>query len=809
MTAELELGLQIRRSLIGSPGRRREDRALLDGTATFVADIRMPGLVDAAFVRSPYAHATIKEIDLTAAREHPSVHFAASAGDLTEVQEFPQFLPFLKNVCLFPLARDRVRYVGSPVAVVVADDRYLAEDAVMEVVVDYGELPVVGSIEESLGPDSPRLYEDWPDNKLLFFPHSSDEVAKAFEKYPSIKTTFRTQRQSANPMETRGVVAEYRAGRLTVWSSTQVPHMLRSTLSFTLGLSEARIRVIAPDVGGGFGAKLHQYPEEIVVAWLAMTIGRPVRWIEDRSEHMVTAVHARDQLMELEAAYDDQGHIQALRCNLVTDVGSGEIFAAGTATSLVSAGVLTGPYKIPHSDVNITCAVTNKTPSGAYRGFGAPEAVFAMERTIERVARAVGADANALREAMLVKPEDLPYTIPSGGILDSGSHRESFRRTVELAEALATKARQKHASNRSVRVGVGYSSYIEATAPTHFGTSGMWTAYDAAKIQITPDGGALVSVGVAAIGQGTETMVATLAADALEIPLEKVSVSLGDTDLCPYGLGAWGSRSTVVMSGSVVKAAGLIREKASAIAANLLEAAPADIVLEGGSYHVRGSATPAVSLGDIATTAYGRTMSLPEGVDPGLEVTVTFDPPDVTHSPDSHGKMNAASTWSNASHGAVVEVDLVTGVVNVVDYVVVHDCGTLINPTIVAGQIQGGVAQGIAGALYEHLCYSDTAQPQSASFMDYLIPTAIEIPQVTIDHFETPAPGIPLGAKGAGESGTIGSPAAVANAVADALAEFDVDVTSTPITPTMVRDWVRNGVFDPWEMEVVARGGPT
>ena len=586
MTADLELGLAIRRSLIGTPGPRREDRELLDGTATFVADIRLPGLVDAAFVRSPYAHAAIDGIDLTVARSFPSVHLAVAAADLTDVQEFPQFLQFLKNVHLFPLARDRVRYVGSPVAVIVAGDRYVAEDACMEVVVDYRELPVVRSVDESLAPDATKLYEDWPDNKLLYFPHSSPEVAEAFKKYQSIKTTCRTQRQSANPIETRGVVADYRGGRLTVWSSTQAPHMLRSTLSFTLGLSEAQIRVIAPQVGGGFGAKLHQYPEEVLVAWLAKTLRRPVRWIEDRSEHMVSAVHARDQVMEVEAAFDDRGYVHALRCNLVTDVGSGEIFAPGTATSLVSAGVLTGPYKIPYSDVTITCAVTNKTPSGAYRGFGAPEAVFAMERTIERIAKQLDRDVNALREMMLIKPEDLPYTIASGGILDSGSHLESFQRTVQLAEPLTTKARRSCSSNGRIRVGVGYSSYVEATAPTHFGTSGLWTAYDAASIKITPDGGAVVSVGVAATGQGTETMVATLAADALQIPLEKLSIAIGDTDLCPYGLGAWGSRSTVVMSGSIVKAAAKIFEKASTIAANMLEANAADIVVEQGSYHV-------------------------------------------------------------------------------------------------------------------------------------------------------------------------------------------------------------------------------
>lgn len=805
MTAELdlELGNKIRRSMIGAPSkRRREDRALLDGSACFIADLRMPGMVEAVFVRSPHAHAEITAIDLEEARRDPAVHAAITAADLADVAEFPQFLQFLKNVHLFPLARDRVRYVGAPVAVVVADDRYHAEDAAGSVVVDYEALAAVTTIGDALAEGATKLYEDWDDNRLLHFPHASEDVARAFDQYPSVRTTIRSQRQSGNPMETRGVVAEYRGDRLTVWTSTQAPHMLRSTLTFVLGLPESRIRVIAPEVGGGFGAKLHQYPEEIVVPWLAMRLRRPVRWIEDRSEHMVTAVHARDQLMELEAAYDPDGIIKALRCNLVTDVGSGEIFAPGTATSLVSAGVLTGPYKIELRDVNITCAVTNKTPSGAYRGFGSPEAVFAMERVIERVAAEVGADANELRRAMIVKPEDLPYTTAAGSVLDSGSHLEAFDRCVELTTQLAKKVRVAHADDPSVRVGVGYSSYVEATAPTHFGTSGFWTAYDSAAIQITPDGAARVSVGAAAIGQGTETMVATLAADALDLPIEKISVSLGDTDQAPYGLGAWGSRSAVVSSGAVVKAARLIREKASRIVAELLEANPDDITVTDGAYHVQGSLEPNIKLSQIAATAWSRTMGLPDNEDPGLAVTVSFDPPDVDHFPDSHGKMNAAATWSNASHGAVVRVDIASGVTEVEEYVVVHDCGTLINPTLVAGQIQGGVAQGIAGALYEHLHYSESGQPQSASFMEYLIPTAIEIPDVTMDHFESPAPGIPLGVKGAGESGTIGCPAAVANAIADALSDFNVDVTALPVTPTKVREWVRGHVPEPWDAEI-------
>ncbi len=761
-------------------------------------------MVEAAFVLSPFAHAKIGAIDTEEALRHPAVHAVVTASDLDGVQEFPQFLHFVKNVHLFPLARDRVRFVGAPVAVVVADDRYQAEDAAASVMIDYEPLPTITTLEGALADDAVRLYEDWDDNRVLHFPHASDEVASAFERYPSVELSIHSQRQAGNPMETRGVVAEYRGDRLTVWTSTQAPHMLRSILSVVLGVRESQIRVIAPDVGGGFGAKLHQYPEEVVVPWLAMRLRRPVRWIEDRAEHMVTAVHARDQVMEMAAAYDVDGTIKALRCNLITDVGSGEIFPPGTATSLVSAGVLTGPYKIELRDVNITCAVTNKTPSGAYRGFGAPEAVLAMERVIERVAAEAGVDANAVRRSMMVKSADLPYTTVAGSVLDSGSHLEAFDRTVELTEQLAAKVRGQWTGDPRVRIGVGYSSYVEATAPTHFGTSGLWTAYDSAAIEITPDGGARVSVGGAAIGQGTETMVASLAADALGLPADAISVSIGDTDRTPYGLGAWGSRSAVVSSGAVMKAARVIREKASRIAAAMLEANPDDIAVTGDAYHVAGSLDPKVTLAEIAGAAWGSTMRLPEDEDPGLSAIVSFDPPGVTHFPDSHGKMNAAATWSNASHGAVVKVDVASGVIDVVEYVVVHDCGTLINPTIVSGQIQGGVAQGIAGALYEELHYSDSGTPESASFMDYLIPTAIEIPSVTMDHFETPAPGIPLGVKGAGESGTIGCPAAVGNAISDALAEFGADVTSLPVTPSRVREIVRERIPEPWELELAA-----
>ena len=587
-------------------------------------------------------------------------------------------------------------------------------------------------------------------------------------------------------METRGIVADYQNGRLTVWASSQSPHLLRTTLAMMLGLREAGIHVIVPNVGGGFGCKLHQYPEDIVVPWLAMRSGRPVRWIEDRAEHLMTSVHAREQKMDLEAAYDRAGRIRAVRCNIATNVGSGEVFIPGTSTTLVSQGCLTGPYDIPVTEVSAACVVTNKTPSGAYRGFGSPEAAFAMERTIEKVARLAGVDPRDSRRAMLPQPGDDAFVTPSGGRLGAGSHREAFDRAVELGDKAWEAARDAHAADPRVRVGIGFASFVEPTGPSYYGTTGHWRSYDSALVRIEPDGSALVGIGVQAIGQGIQSTTAAIAADALGLALEDVSVVTGDTDLCPYGLGAWGARGAIVTSGSVLKAAELVATKAKAIAAGLLEASSDDVVISDGRLHVRGSPATSITWRDVAIAAYARTNELPDGVEPGLEATVTYEPPGIDSDPDEHGRMNVAAAWSNASHAAVVKVDISTGAVEVLDYVVVHDCGTVINPLIVEGQTTGGVAQGVAGALYEHIVYDDIGQPLSVSFMDYTVPSSLEIPPITIEHLETPSATTPLGVKGVGESGTIGPAAAIANAVADALVEFDVDIVETPITPTTV-----------------------
>ena len=771
---------------VGSRLARREDGPLLAGRAQFVADITLPGMAEAVFVRSPVAHARITGIDLDGARTDPAVLTVVTAADLDGVARYPHLVPWMKDVDSFPLARDRVRYVGMPVVAVLAEDRYVAEDAAGSVVVDYDELPVVVTVEEALADDAPRLYDDWPDNKLMDLPVTQPEVDKVFAELDVVRTTFRMQRQSPSPMETRGIVASYQNGRLTVWASAQSPHILRSTLAMMLGLREASIRVIVPNVGGGFGCKLHQYTEDIVVPWLAMRTGRPVRWIEDRAEHLMTSIHAREQRMDVEAAYDSEGRIRAVRGTIATNVGSGEIFIPGTSTTLVSGGCLTGPYDIPVTEVSVACVVTNKTPSGAYRGFGSPEAAFAMERTVEKVARLAGVDPRDSRRAMLPAVGDDNFVMPSGGRLGAGSHRQAFDRVVELGDKVWEAARDAHAGDPRVRIGIGFASFVEPTGPSYYGTTAHWRSYDSALVRIEPDGSALVGIGVQAIGQGIQSTTAAIAADALGLDLDDVSVVTGDTDLCPYGLGAWGGRGAIVSSGSVLKAAEVVVNKAKAIAAGLLEANHEDIVITRGRLHVRGSDEPSVSMRDVATAAYARTDQLPDGVDPGLEATVTYEPPGIDTDPDENGRMNVAAAWSNASHAAIVKVDITTGTVEVLDYVVVHDCGTVINPLIVEGQTTGGVAQGIAGALYEHLVYDENGQPLSASFMDYTVPSSLEIPRITIEHLETPSATTALGVKGVGESGTIGPAAAIANAVADALAEFDVDIVETPITATSV-----------------------
>lgn len=786
------LALAGRPHYVGARVSRIEDDRPLAGKATYVADLHLPGMVEMAVVRSPVAHGRIRGISVDPARASNGVLGVFTAADLSDVSPFPDFFPYAQPVGHFPLARDRVRYVGAPVAVVVAEDRYLAEDAAELIELGYEELPAITSIREALAEGAPKLYDGWPDNRMVAVPEgpSAAEVEAILERSRVVRGTYTIHRHTGVPIEPRACLAEYRDGRLTLWTSNQLPHVCRTSLSYVLPLSERDIRVVAPDVGGGFGIKQHTYPEDVLVSWLAMRLGRPVRWVEDRAEHMVASVHARDEIIEIEGATDDEGRITALRARIFHDLGSGEVFYAGFAPSLVTGAHMTGPYRIDKAVVSVTAVVTNKTPAGSFRGYGVPEAVFALERFVEKAAREADVDPLEARRKMLLRPEDLPYKAPGGARMDSGSFLEAYERAVELGGASLERLRKGYPNDSNVRLGLGIASYREGTAPTHFGASGNWTGQESAAIRVEPDGSVLVTSGVTTQGQGVPTYLATVAADALGVPIESVRVLLGDTDLCPYGLGAWGSRSAVCGGGALLKAAAKIREKALRIAAHMLEASEDDLEFAGGRIGVRGT-DRGVTLGDVSRLANVRTIDLPPGEEPGLEATAFYHPPGLEHVPDENGEINGAAATANSTHAAVIKLDLETGQVEVLDYIVAHDCGPLINPLIVEGQIIGGVIHGIGGAIYEDLPYSENGQPLATTFMDYLLPSAAESPSIRIEHFVSPSPSMPLGVKGVGEGGTCGALGAIGSAVADAVWQLGVEVVESPFSPNAVRAMIR------------------
>jgi aerobic carbon-monoxide dehydrogenase large subunit len=773
---------------------RQEDDRLLSGAGTYVGDVRLPRMVDLAFVRSQVPHGKLLGIDLAPACEAAGVLTAVTAADLEGVRARTEFPDWSQAAETFPLARDRVRYVGQPIAAIVAHDRYRAEDAAELIWPDVEQLPPVVTIAEALAPDAPKLFEDWPGNVQIDLGSERPEVDEPFGRLRVVRGSYRMHRHAPVPIEPRGVVADFRDGRLTVHMSQQLPHIARWSIADVLGLTEHSVRVIVPDVGGAFGGKGQIYPEDYVACWLAMRLGRPVRWIEDRYEHMVASGHSRDMELELEAAVHDDGRIEALRGTIVQDVGSGQVFPDSFAQVLVAKGQLSGPYKIADQSIRMQAVVTNKTPSGAYRGFGMPEATFAIERLVDRIAAELGLDPLDVRRRQMLTPEDLPYETASGRKIDSGSHGQAFERAVELARAELEVERTKHAGDPAIRVGLGVATFVEGTAPSFLGTRGSWGAHDSADIRFDPAGGVTVAVGISSYGQGVRSMVQTVVAEELGLALEDVRVVMGDTDVAPFGLGSFGSRSTVVAAGAIKLAAGPLREKGIAIAAHMLEAAPGDIEIGDGRFSVRGAPQASVSWRDVARTALAGAGELPGDVEPGLAAVATYEPPNVQLEADERGKINGATTFTNATHAAIVSVNVETGALRVLRYVVVHDCGRVINPLIVAGQVIGGVVQGVGGALLEECSYSEDGNPSATTFMEYLLPTACEAPSVVLEELETPAPETAFGVKGVGEGGIIGPAPAIASAVEDALTEFAIPhITATPITPERVMDWISAG----------------
>jgi carbon-monoxide dehydrogenase large subunit len=767
---------------IGRSLMRREDKRLLTGQGQFVADIVLPRMAHAVIVRSPLAHGRVRSVDLSRARAAPGVLAALNGADLLEllppVPEGQISLPrkwqnVVQHKFLSPqeplLAHDKVRHVGEAIAIIVAETRYQAEDAAEMVAADLEELPAVVDPAAALVPGAPIIHEHYGTNLVGEFAIGRGDVAAAFARAPHrLKRRFYHHRYAAVPMECRGVVAEYdrRTDSATIWSSTQVVHWVRREAAGILGLPEARVRVVAPDVGGGFGGKGHVYPEDLLMPFLARRLGRPVRWIEDRREHLMSATHSRDQWHDVEVAFDNDGRILALRDDYLVDCGAWNPIGSGVAYN--TAVHLTGPYKIDNLAVRGRIAVTNKVPNAPYRGAGRPEACFAMERTIDLVARTLGLEPAEVRRRNMIPAEEMPYRV---GLLyrdgepivyDSGDYPRALELALEAVGGVAAfRARQGAARREGRCLGLGIGCYIEGTGVGPF---------ESALVRIEPGGKLYITGGAAPQGQGMETIFAQIAADVWKVAPEDVVVSLADTAAIAVGFGTMASRSTVTFSGAIHQASGKLREKVFAIAANLLECAPADLELREGGVGIVGVPGRKVTLAEVARAARpGWDHGRPEGVEAGLEETSYWEPPTVT--------------WSYAVHAAVVEVDRDTGRVTIEDYAVAHDCGVVVNPMLVEGQVRGGAVQGLGGALCEGIAYDAQGQLLSGSLMDYALPIAGDMPAMRIAHLHSPSPLNPLGVKGVGEGGAVAPPATIANAVCDALAEFGVELNATPVRP--------------------------
>ena len=777
--------------LFGARVKRVEDPRFLRGTATYVDDIRLPGTLHLALVRSTQAHAKIIRIDVSAARQARGVHGVYTGADVVDALKplgkpyNPKiFPPTMARQCKWPcLAVGKVRHVGEPVVAVVAESRYLAEDAAELVEIDYEDLPVLTDAEEAMKPGAPLLHEEFDTNVMLQLAGSAGEVDAAFrDASVVIRERFHTNRHSGSAMEGRATLAKCDAGgEITLWSANQMPHMLRTRVADSMGFPEQKIRVIVPDVGGGFGPKAYVYPEDVLVCHFARLLQRPVRWTEDRREHLLATGHAKEQIIDCEMAFAADGTVLGMRAKIVSDLGaySGDPWP-GPFEGLQLAMALPGPYKMKGYAYDVATVWTNKMAAVAYRGVGLTAAVYVQEHMMDLAARRLGIDPVELRMKNLIRPEEFPYVTLSGLHYDSSSSTEALKMAVEKFGYEDFRKRQLEARARGKYVGVGFSTYIEMTT---FGSKFMNAAgiehhwHEAAHIRMDPNGGAILTVGTLSHGQGHQTTFAQLAADELGIRVEDVKLVQGDTDATPYGGGTGGSRSAVAGGGAIIQAARKIREKMLRIAGKILEVSPEDLELGAGMVNVKGVPTRAIAVKDITRMCVLSTVHLPEGEEPGLEGSQLYDPP---------------TPFANATHVAEVEVDIETGKTQILRYVVIEDCGKMINPMIVEGQITGGVAQGIGTALYEHLIYDEIGQLQTASLMDYLMPASTDVPEVEFGHMETLSPLSVGGIKGMGEGGAIAPPGALANAIADALSPFNVKFTELPLTPTRVWEAIRN-----------------
>jgi carbon-monoxide dehydrogenase large subunit len=748
-------------SFMGGTVRRREDPRLITGSATYVDDITLPGMAYMAMLRSPHPHAIIKDIDASAALAIPGVLAVVTGEEVADLvpprqgeQEGESGPPPRA-----PLAAGKALYVGDPVAVLVAIDRSTAEDALEAIMVDYEELRGIGDPEKAIEPGAPQLYDYAENNIDTNREFSHGDVATAFaEADATVSTRIVSPRLAPNPMELRGVVATYNVGGedFTVWSSTQCAQFIQDAICDALTVPHTRVRVIAPEVGGGFGCKIGAYPEDVLAAYLARKLRRPIKWIETRTEHFQATVLGRSQIAYLDLAATKDGKITGLKLRLLSDSGAhGAAWAAETTT-----GMVTGCYDIPNIQTQGLTVLTNKMDLGAYRGAGRPEAAYYIERAMDVLAAELQMEPAELRRRNFISPDKFPFKLADWAVFDSGEYAKALDAALERSNYTEMRAEQERLRAQGRIIGIGLASYVEVCG---FG-------WETSTVRVESDGAVTVYTGISPHGQGQETTFSQMAADVLGVQPEVVNVKYGDTAL-GSGFGTMGSRGTAVGGPAVYRAANIVREKMRKIAAQMMEAAPEDLELEEGAWRVKGVPDRFVSVADVASAAYSGS-NLPDGMEPGLTAVNNFRPEDVTA--------------PFGTHVVMVEIEPDTGLVHILKFLTVDDCGTIISPQLVQGQVHGGSAQGISQALYEEMLYGEDGALLTSSLIDYAVPTAAELPFYETTHTTTPSPRNELGVKGIGEAATIGSTPATVNAVVDALSPFGIRHLDIPFNPEKV-----------------------
>jgi carbon-monoxide dehydrogenase large subunit len=763
---------------IGASLLRKEDARHLLGVGMFIADVRVPGLQDIAFVRSQRAHALVRHVTKPLS-DAGRVFTLADIGPVKILEAGPELAMF-RHGPYPPLADERVRYVGQAIAACLAPTRSLAEDLADTVSVELEELPAVVDAVAAMHPGSARLFASWPDNAFITSTVNEGDAASLAFAPIRLRRQFKMNRQATVSLECRGVVAywDQRLEELVIYLSTQGAHVMRLGLAQALGLPEHRIRVIAPDVGGGFGGKNRLLPEEVAVAAIALKVGHPVRWIEDRREHLLASVHARDHTYDLTISADRDGRLLGLEGDVYIDAGAYALWPTGAfMEASMAARNLTGPYRIRHLKINTFTVATNKAPLGPYRGVARPGACFAIERLVDEVARELGCEPIDLRRRNIVTAAELPYQTAAGMTLDTGDYVASLDTARAMIDLPAVRRRQQVGEPDGRAIGVGFAFYTEQSGHGQV----EWTkrksrvvpGYESATVRMLPDGSVLLLVGVQNHGQGHETTLSQIAAHELKVDPSRISLRYGDTATTPFGFGTFASRSIVFAGGAVAKSCRTLAEKIQRIGAHLLQIDVSATRIADAAVH---GPHGAVDFAEIALAANVRQELLPAGMEPLLDVTATYEPTD------------SGGVFSYGTHAVIVAVEPEIGTVEILDYVVAEDCGTMINPMIVDGQIQGGIAQGIGTALYEEIPYDEIGQPLATTFADYMVPCAPEIPTVRIAHAVTPARATEYGVKGLGEGGAIAPPAVIANAVADAFRAIEASFNETPLTPRRVSD---------------------